>query len=171
MADWLREGGGASENAARGVARQVGKTLEYLHGMEIVHRDLKMENILIGREGRLKLIDYGFSRQLPRETFMLYDFCGTPHYIAPEVIQREGYFGKPADMWSLGIILYRMVVGSFPFKGNTEKTLFLKVVKGDLRLPPELSPELSSLLTRMLNFDYRKRPTAEELGKDEWVNM
>jgi serine/threonine protein kinase len=68
---------------ARGVARQVGKVLEYLHGLEIVHRDLKLENILVGREGRLKLIDYGFSRQLPRETFMLYDFCGTPHYIAP----------------------------------------------------------------------------------------
>ena len=128
-----------------------------------------MENILVGRDGRLKVIDYGFSRQLPRETFMLYDFCGTPHYIAPEVIQREGYFGKPADIWSLGIILYRMVVGCFPFKGNTEKTLFLKVVKGDLRLPSELSPQLTNLLGRMLSFDYRKRPTAEELGRDEWL--
>lgn len=69
----------------------------------------------------------------------------------------------------MGIILYRMVVGSFPFKGNNEKTLFLKVVKGDIKMPAELSSELTSLLGRMLNFDYRKRPTVEELARDEWL--
>ncbi len=169
LADWIKnEGSEVGELTAKSITRQIAKVLDYLHGMEIVHRDLKLENILINKEGKVKLIDYGFSRQLPRETFLLYDFCGTPHYIAPEVIQREGYFGKPADMWSLGIILYKMVAGSFSFKASNEKTLFLKVVKGDIRLPTEISPELSSLLSRMLSFDYRRRPTAEELIRDDW---
>ena len=149
--------------------RQLARALEYLHGLEVVHRDLKLENVLVGKEGRVKLIDFGFSLHLPRETYLLYDFCGTPHYIAPEVIQREGYFGKPADIWSLGIVLYKITVGSFPFKGPNEKALFSKVVKGELKVPPELSGELGKLLARMLTFDHRKRPTAAELAKDEWL--
>lgn len=82
------------------------------------------------------------------------------HYIAPEVIQREGYYGKPADIWALGVLLYRMIVGSFPFKGLNEKTLYNKVMRAELKLPFELSPELSNLLTNMLSFDFRRRPTA-----------
>ena len=112
-----------------------------------MHRDIKIDNILVSHKDlKIKLIDYGFSKQLPRENYILQDFCGTPHYIAPEVIQREGYLGKPADIWSLGIILYKMVVGSFPFKGQNEKVLFSKVMKGEIKYPPDLSSDLKGLL-------------------------
>lgn len=157
------------EEVARVVLRQLVRAVAYLHGGEIVHRDLKLENVLVSREMKIKLIDFGFSRRLPKENYVLYDFCGTPHYIAPEVIQREGYYGKPADIWSLGVLLYRMVAGSFPFKGLNEKNIYSKVMKAELKLPNDLSPELSSLLTDMLSFDFRKRPTAEELLSSRWL--
>lgn len=108
---------GIGEDNARTISRQLIKAIAYIHSLDIVHRDLKIDNILVNRDLKVKLIDFGFSRQLPRENYMLYDFCGTPHYIAPEVIHREGYFGKPADIWSLGIVIYKMTVGTFPFKG------------------------------------------------------
>ena len=94
-----------------------------------MHRDLKLDNVLINREFKIKLIDFGFSRHLSRENEVLTDFCGTPHYISPEVIQREGYYGKPADIWSLGVIIFRLIAGCFPFKGINEKAIFSKVMK------------------------------------------
>jgi MAP/microtubule affinity-regulating kinase len=86
-------------------------------------------------------------------------------------MQREGYYGKPADVWSLGVLLYRLATGVFPFKGSNEKALFSSVMKGDLKLPAEMSPQLASLLTKMLSFDFRKRPTMEEIAASEWLDF
>jgi MAP/microtubule affinity-regulating kinase len=86
-------------------------------------------------------------------------------------MQREGYYGKPADVWSLGVLLYRLATGLFPFKGSNEKALFSSVMKGDLKLPGEMSPQLQSLLAKMLSFDFRKRPTMDEIGSSEWLEM
>ena len=157
------------EELAKVAIRQVVKALDRLHSLDIVHRDLKLENVLVNREVKAKLIDFGFSRQLSRENEVLSDFCGTPHYMAPEVIQREGYYGKPADIWSLGVIIYRITVGCFPFKGINEKTIFSKVMKGELTLPAHLSGPLTDLLTRMLTLDYRRRPSIYEVLTHYWL--
>jgi serine/threonine protein kinase len=88
--------------------------LAYLQGKNIVHRDIKLENILISKEMNIKLIDFGFS------TFgnqLHYDFCGTPHYISPEIISKGGYLGHGADIWAVGIVMYKLLTGTFPFKG------------------------------------------------------
>ncbi len=94
-----------------------------------MHRDVKMENILVDEEGLVKIIDFGFGVKLDKGD-ALYDFCGTPHYIPPEVVRKKGYFGKQADVWSLGVLFYKVATGSFPFKGLNEKNLFNKIVKG-----------------------------------------
>ena len=150
------------EDIAKFMVKQLAKAVSYCHSKDIVHRDLKMENVLIDRQFKIKLIDFGFSLQVPKENQILYDYCGTPNYIAPEVNQRQGYYGKPADIWSLGVIVFRMVAGSFPFKSG-------KSVKNQLRMPSELSPELAGLLGQMLNYDFSKRPTAEEILLCEWL--
>lgn len=141
--------------------RQLVRALAHCHSRDIVHRDLKMENVLISKEMRVKLIDFGFSLQLPKENHILYDYCGTPSFIAPEVTQREGYYGKPADVWSLGVLIYRLATGNFPFSTTKEKTLLSKSIKSELKLPGEVTPELAALLTQMLSIDFWKRPTAE----------
>jgi len=113
------------------MVKQLVKAVAYCHANNVVHRDIKLENVLVSKDFKIKLIDFGFSVILPNESYILYDYCGTPNYIAPEVTQREGYYGKPADVWSLGVIIYRMVVGTFPPKVGSQS-------KG-VKIPSELS--------------------------------
>ncbi|KAM6307862.1 LOW QUALITY PROTEIN: microtubule-associated serine/threonine-protein kinase 1 [Podargus strigoides] len=141
--------------------------LEYLHNYGIVHRDLKPDNLLITSLGHVKLTDFGLSKMgLMSLTTNLYEghmekdarefrdkqVCGTPEYIAPEVILRQGY-GKPVDWWAMGIVLYEFLVGCVPFFGDTPEELFGQVIsdeilwpEGDEALPPDAQHLISCLL-------------------------
>ncbi|XP_060768495.1 microtubule-associated serine/threonine-protein kinase 4 isoform X5 [Neoarius graeffei] len=142
--------------------------LEYLHNYGIVHRDLKPDNLLVTSMGHIKLTDFGLSKVgLMNMTTNLYEghiekdarefsdkqVCGTPEYIAPEVILRQGY-GKPVDWWAMGIILYEFLVGCVPFFGDTPEELFGQVISDEINwpegedAPPADSQELISLLLR-----------------------
>ncbi|VUZ50370.1 unnamed protein product [Hymenolepis diminuta] len=156
--------------------------LEYLHSYGIVHRDLKPENLLITHEGHIKLTDFGLSRiglmnmatnfyekslDLEKDCKMFRDkqVFGTPEYIAPEVILRQGY-GKPVDWWAAGIILYEFLIGCVPFCGETIEELFTQIVSGPIELPAEdeegcLSPESTSLILNLL-----KRDPFQRLGTE-----
>ena len=92
----------------------------HIHVKGVLHRDIKLDNVVIDNM-HITLIDFGFSRMLSKDQEVLYDYCGTPNYIAPEVAQREGYYGKPADIWSAGILLFKMATGAFPHKTIHEK--------------------------------------------------
>ncbi|XP_071380228.1 microtubule-associated serine/threonine-protein kinase 3 [Centroberyx affinis] len=142
--------------------------LEYLHNYGIVHRDLKPDNLLVTSMGHIKLTDFGLSKVgLMNMTTNLYEghiekdarefsdkqVCGTPEYIAPEVILRQGY-GKPVDWWAMGIILYEFLVGCVPFFGDTPEELFGQVISDEINwpegedAPPTDSQELITLLLR-----------------------
>ncbi|KAL0965362.1 hypothetical protein UPYG_G00280280 [Umbra pygmaea] len=142
--------------------------LEYLHNYGIVHRDLKPDNLLVTSMGHIKLTDFGLSKVgLMNMTTNLYEghiekdarefsdkqVCGTPEYIAPEVILRQGY-GKPVDWWAMGIILYEFLVGCVPFFGDTPEELFGQVISDEINWPegedspPSDSQELITLLLR-----------------------
>ncbi|XP_029003110.1 microtubule-associated serine/threonine-protein kinase 3-like isoform X4 [Betta splendens] len=141
--------------------------LEYLHNYGIVHRDLKPDNLLITSMGHIKLTDFGLSKiGLMNMTTNLYEghiekdtrefvdkqVCGTPEYIAPEVILRQGY-GKPVDWWSMGIILYEFLVGCVPFFGDTPEELFGQVVSDEIVWPEgedTLPSDAQDLITRLL---------------------
>ncbi|CAD6199737.1 unnamed protein product [Caenorhabditis auriculariae] len=151
--------------------------IEYLHSYGIVHRDLKPDNLLITAMGHIKLTDFGLSKigLMNRTTLVAegYDsvaetqqfkdkqLCGTPEYIAPEVILRQGY-GKPVDWWALGVILYEFLVGIVPFFGDSPEDLFSKVITEEVEYPTEeeaLLPEAEDLIKQLLE----KNP-AERLG-------
>uniref|UniRef100_A0A8C7NHM4 non-specific serine/threonine protein kinase n=1 Tax=Oncorhynchus mykiss TaxID=8022 RepID=A0A8C7NHM4_ONCMY len=141
--------------------------LEYLHNYGIVHRDLKPDNLLITSMGHIKLTDFGLSRVgLMNMTTNLYEghmekdtrefidkqVCGTPEYIAPEVILRQGY-GKPVDWWAMGVILYEFLVGCVPFFGDTPEELFGQVVSDDITWPDgdeALPADAQDMITRLL---------------------
>ncbi|XP_064187535.1 microtubule-associated serine/threonine-protein kinase 3-like isoform X1 [Anguilla rostrata] len=141
--------------------------LEYLHNYGIVHRDLKPDNLLITLMGHIKLTDFGLSKiGLMNMTTNLYEghiekdtrefidkqVCGTPEYIAPEVILRQGY-GKPVDWWAMGIILYEFLVGCVPFFGDTPEELFGQVVSDEIIWPDgddALPGDAQDLITRLL---------------------
>ncbi|XP_029003250.1 microtubule-associated serine/threonine-protein kinase 2 isoform X3 [Betta splendens] len=150
--------------------------LEYLHNYGIVHRDLKPDNLLITSMGHIKLTDFGLSKiglmslttnlyegHIEKDTreFLDKQVCGTPEYIAPEVILRQGY-GKPVDWWAMGVILYEFLVGCAPFFGDTPEELFGQVISDEIMWPEEdeaLPQEAQDLISKLL----RQNPL-ERLG-------
>lgn len=106
-----------TEDEARPLIWQLVQALRYLHSRGVVHRDVKLHNVLVTDQGKVKLIDFGFALRMdPHELIKV--FCGTPSYMAPEIVARTPYDGRPADIWALGVCIYRMIVGCFPFRGD-----------------------------------------------------
>ena len=110
---------------------QIVLIFEYLHENNIIYRDLKPENVLIGEDGFIKLADFGFAKVIENRTFTL---CGTPEYLAPEILLNQGH-GKPVDWWTLGIILYEMVAGIDPFNDDDPMIIYQNILKGKLKFP------------------------------------
>ena len=92
-------------------------SIEYIHSKQICHRDIKLENILLDENNNPKLIDFGFSTCIPNDQKYKM-FCGTPSYMGPEIVNKKEYTGPPADIWALGVLLYALICGTFPFKGK-----------------------------------------------------
>ena len=103
----LRRAGRFTSDVARFYAANIILSLEYLHSLDIIYRDLKPENLLLDRHGYIKITDMGFSKFVPDRTFTL---CGTPHFLSPEIIKGTGH-GKPADWWAFGVLLFEMLCG------------------------------------------------------------
>ena len=108
-----------SELEASGIFRQVVDAIGYLHRLGIYHRDIKTENVLIDKQRRIRLIDFGFSVKSSPSTKLTL-FCGTPNYMSPEIILKREYLGAPSDTWALGVLLFVITCGYFPFKGRQE---------------------------------------------------
>lgn len=158
-----------SEAETKRLFAQIVAAVCYFHRKGVAHRDLKLENILLDENRNVKIIDFGFS-VAASSVSKLKAFCGTPSYMAPEIITKQEYLGPPADMWSLGIILYAMLSGKFPFKGASEEELFANITKGVYVVPPEASPAARSLLSKLLSINPMERPTCDEATKDGFVS-
>ena len=126
---------------------------EYIHSKNIIYRDLKPENILITKKGYLKLTDFGFAKVIEGRTYTL---CGTPEYLAPEIILNKGH-GKPVDWWTMGILLYEMLVGIDPFSDDDPMSIYQKIVKGKIHFPKDIDKDAKSLIKHLLNSDTTKR--------------
>ncbi|GAB4820560.1 hypothetical protein N2152v2_007606 [Parachlorella kessleri] len=150
----LRNRGKLSEDAARFYGAEVLLMFEYLHGKDIVYRDLKPENLLVDREGHLKLTDFGFAKAIGSKR--TYTLCGTPDYLAPEIILSKGH-GKAVDWWAFGVLLYEMMAGQPPFFDVDPMGTYKKILKGSLTFPAHFSVTARDLVRKLLQVDLSKR--------------
>lgn len=156
-----------SEREAVTVFRQIVSALEYMHAQDITHRDVKLENIIVDRN-KVKLLDFGFSC-ISKEKLKI--FCGTPSYMAPEIVSKREYFGGPADLWAAGVLLYYILYGTLPFKSVTnEKELFRKINRGLFNLQVPGTSEAKDLLKSLLQVEPAQRLSASEALKHPWFH-
>merc|ERR1719171_1687055 len=157
------------ETKAKRLFYQVCQGIKYCHERHIVHRDVKLENLLMDEQGTVKIIDFGFSTIIPPGK-KLKIFCGTPSYMAPEIVARKEYSGMCADIWAMGVLLYALLCGCFPFKGQNDRDLYRKIVKGVFYIPDFVSQGARTLLGRCLTIDMPRRPTVEDVLAHTWLS-
>lgn len=168
MLDYIIAHGRLRERVARKFARQIGSALDYLHQNSIVHRDLKIENILISESGNIKIIDFGLSN-LFSPTSNLSTFCGSLYFAAPELLNAKVYTGPEVDVWSFGVVLYVLVCGKVPFDDQSMPALHAKIKRGLVEYPVWLSAECKHLLTRMLVTSPPNRASLTEVLNHQWM--
>ncbi|KAK3672585.1 Serine/threonine-protein kinase [Recurvomyces mirabilis] len=168
MLDYIISHGRLKEKQARKFGRQIASALDYCHRNSIVHRDLKIENILISKNGDIKIIDFGLSNLFSPRSH-LKTFCGSLYFAAPELLQAKQYTGPEVDVWSFGIVLYVLVCGKVPFDDQSMPQLHAKIKRGNVEYPPWLTPECRGLIARMLNTNPQERATLQEIMSHPWM--
>ncbi|PPS09787.1 hypothetical protein GOBAR_AA10839 [Gossypium barbadense] len=190
--DKIASKGRLKEDEARKYFQQLINAVDYCHSRGVYHRDLKPENLLLDGNGVLKVSDFGLSAlpQQVREDGLLHTTCGTPNYVAPEVIDNKGYDGAKADLWSCGVILFVLMAGYLPFEDSNLVSLYKKVgqyqgkcrsenkyarkndachiSKADFSCPPWFSSNAKKLIKRILDPNPLTRITIAELHQNEW---
>ena len=169
--------GKLTEDAALFYFRQLVEGVEYCHKMGVCHRDLKPENLLLDEHGNLKISDFGLSSlyvgdadsEGASRTELLHTTCGTPNYVAPEVLADKGYDGKKADVWSIGVILYVLLAGFLPFDEPTIVALFAKIQNADFSYPSFFTDHARDLLDRVLVADPTLRISLTEVRNHPMV--
>jgi protein kinase A len=139
---------------------------EYLHSKDIIYRDLKPENILIDNDGYLKLTDFGFAKYCEART---YTVCGTPEYIAPEILLNKGH-SKPVDWWCLGILTYEMIAGNDPFNDPDTYMIYQKILRGKVKFSRDFDKNAKSLVKHLLVADVTKRYGCLKNGANDIKN-
>lgn len=186
MLDYIIAHGRLKEKQARKFGRQIASALDYCHRNSIVHRDLKIENILISKNGDIKIIDFGLSN-LYSPRALLKTFCGSLYFAAPELLNARQYTGPEVDVWSFGIVLYVLVCGKVPFDDQSMPQLHAKIKRGVVDYPQWLTAgtclieltnkastdiyqtECKSIISRMLVVDPKERASLQEIMNHPWM--
>eukprot|EP00268_Persea_americana_P051655 TRINITY_DN571_c2_g1_i3.p1 TRINITY_DN571_c2_g1~~TRINITY_DN571_c2_g1_i3.p1 ORF type:complete len:446 (+),score=67.69 TRINITY_DN571_c2_g1_i3:395-1732(+) len=162
--------GRLSESESRRYFQQLIDGVDYCHSKGVYHRDLKPENLLLDSQGNLKISDFGLSASPAEGVALLRTTCGTPNYVAPEVLSHKGYNGAVADIWSCGVILYVLLAGYLPFDEVDLTTLYSKIERADFSCPSWFPVGAKSLIQRILDPNPETRIRIEEIRSDEWFS-
>lgn len=162
--------GRLKEDVARFYFQQLISAVDFCHSRGVFHRDLKPENLLLDEDGNLKVTDFGLSALSNhlKQDGLLHTTCGTPAYVAPEVIGKKGYDGSKADLWSCGVILFVLLAGFLPFQDDNIVAMYKKIYRGDFKCPPWFSPESRRLVTKLLDPNPNTRITVSKLIETSW---
>lgn len=165
----LRKAGRFENASAKFYASQIVMIFEYLHMQDFIYRDLKPENLLLDNVGYLKITDFGFAKQV---AFKTYTLCGTPEYIAPEVLLNKGH-GKGVDWWTLGILIFEMLAGQPPFVDDDPMNIYHQILAGKVNFPRYFDRNAKNLIKKLLSADLTKRygclkGGAQDIKKHRW---
>lgn len=186
LLSYVRKRSRIPEIIAKFIFKQIIEGIQFIHSKNIVHRDIKLDNILIDLNNNIKICDFGVSKQIKNRE-IINDQCGTPAYIAPEILRNNGYEGFPVDIWSAGVVLYTMLTGTVPFKAHNMKDLHKMILKGNYmsisefnnKIDPNnnncnlnnqsISSDAESLIKSILELDPKKRITSEGILNHPWI--
>lgn len=162
--------GRLKEEVARRYFQQLVSAVTFCHARGVYHRDIKPENLLLDENGNLKVSDFGLSAVSDqiRQDGLFHTFCGTPAYVAPEVLARKGYDAAKVDIWSCGVVLFVLMAGYLPFHDRNVMAMYKKIYRGEFRCPRWFSPELTRLCSRLLETNPEKRFTFPEIMENSW---
>jgi serine/threonine protein kinase len=162
--------GRLKEDAARKYFQQLICAVDFCHSRGVYHRDLKPENLLLDEGSNLKISDFGLSTisECKRLDGLLHTSCGTPAYVAPEVINRKGYDGAKADIWSCGVILFVLLAGYLPFQDKNLMNMYKKIGKAEFKSPSWFSTDIKRLLLRILDPNPSTRISIEKIMTNPW---
>uniref|UniRef100_A0A2P2LRR5 non-specific serine/threonine protein kinase n=1 Tax=Rhizophora mucronata TaxID=61149 RepID=A0A2P2LRR5_RHIMU len=166
--DRIVDRGRLSENETRRYFQQLIEAVAHCHMKGVYHRDLKPENLLLDSFGKLKVSDFGLSALPQQGVGLLHTTCGTPNYVAPEVLSNQGYDGAAADVWSCGVILYVLMAGYLPFDETDLPSLYQKINAAEYKCPFWFSPGAKALIDKILDPNPKTRINIEGIKKDPW---
>ena len=152
--------------------REVLSAVKYLHSFEpqIIHRDIKPENILLDENGRVKLADFGWSNYVDKDDEPRRTYCGTPEYLAPEMVKKEGH-DTSIDIWALGVLMFELLCGKPPFAGNNQRELFSNIKKQKITWPDDFPPLAKNLISEILKQNPKERPKLDDILKHSWFDQ
>lgn len=162
--------GKLKEDVARKYFQQLISAVDFCHSRGVYHRDLKPENLLLDENGNIKVSDFGLSAlsESRRQDGLLHTTCGTPAYVAPEVINRKGYSGAKADIWSCGVILYVLLAGYLPFNDPNLMEMYKKIGKAEFKYPTWITPDARRLISKILDPKSNSRIPISKIMENHW---
>ncbi|XP_028752228.1 CBL-interacting serine/threonine-protein kinase 10-like [Neltuma alba] len=162
--------GKLKEDIAHKYFQQLVNAIDFCHSRGVYHRDIKPENLLLDENGNLKVSDFGLSAlaESKRQDGLLHTPCGTPAYVAPELIKRKGYDGAKSDTWSCGVVLFVLLAGYHPFHDSNLIMMYRKISKADFKFPTWFSPEVRRLLMKVLDPNPDTRIPLAEIKESSW---
>jgi polo-like kinase 1 len=151
---------------------QICAAVKYLHCHRVIHRDLKLGNLFLNEKMEVKIGDFGLATKLEFDGERKRTICGTPNYIAPEVLEGKQGHSYEVDIWSIGVIIYTLIIGKPPFETSDVKTTYRRIRMNAYNFPDglQISDSVRDLITKILNNDPGKRPTVDEILCHPWIN-
>ncbi|XP_077498649.1 serine/threonine-protein kinase PLK1-like [Amblyomma americanum] len=157
-----------TETEVRHLLRQLLLACEYLVQEQVIHRDLKLGNLLLTKGSQLKVADFGLATRVHYPEQLITSICGTTNYMAPEMLTLKGYRYE-ADIWAVGCIMYKLLVGRAPFKSTTREKTLARIKRNDFEIPPTVSPAASALIRWILQPEPARRPSIKAIMHHEFM--